>query len=247
MAMTPRWQAMIRLFGVQAAWTYERMAGIGVGHAAAPLLRDLYRDATPEARRAAVARSAEYFNCHPYLAGVAVGAVVRAERDRVPGPTITRLRTALSGPLGSLGDQLVWTGEVPALMGLTLAALPLAGWWAVLLAPVVHNLLRLRLTLWGLDLGLREGLAVGAALQRSWLPPAAVQLQQLAAFAVGLAIPVVLMWVLRDGPTRGVTVTVALSVIGALLMMAPATRTRVTGLRLGLGLLVLALLVIGGS
>lgn len=245
--MTPRWQAMIRLLGVQAAWTYERMAGIGVGHAAAPLLRDLYREATPEERRAAVARSAEYFNCHPYLAGVAVGAVVRAERDRAPGQTISRLRTALSGPLGSLGDQLVWTGEVPALMGLTLAALPLAGWWAVLLAPVVHNVLRMRLTLWGLDLGLREGLTVGAALQRSWLPRAADQLQRLAAFAVGLAIPVVGAWVLRDAPTGDALATLGLAAVGAFLMVAPGTRTRVTGIRLGLGLVVVALLLMGGT
>ena len=41
MALTPRAQTIIRLLGVQAAWTYERMAGIGVGHAAAPLLREL--------------------------------------------------------------------------------------------------------------------------------------------------------------------------------------------------------------
>lgn len=245
--MTTRWQTMVRLLGVQAAWTYERMAGIGVGHAAAPMLRDLYREASPEERRAAVARSAEYFNCHPYLAGVAVGAVVRAERDRTPGETISRLRTALSGPLGALGDQLVWTGEVPALMGFTLALLPLAGWWAVLLAPVVHNLLRLRLTLWGLDLGLREGLAVGAALQRSWLPRAADQLQSLAAFAVGLAIPVMAGWLARDAATTELLGTVAIALGGALLIVAPGTRTRVTGIRFGLGLVAVALLLMGGS
>lgn len=247
MALTPRWQTLIRLLGVQAAWTYERMSGIGVGHAAAPLLRDLYREATPEERRAAVARSAEYFNCHPYLAGVAVGAVVRAERDHAPGQTISRLRTALSGPLGALGDQLVWTGEVPALMGLTLVALPFAGWWAVLLAPVLHNGLRLRLTLWGLDLGLREGLAVGAALQRSWLPWAADRLQRLAAFAVGMAIPVVAGWAMGEVSTAGRLVTVGLSLLGAILMVAPFSRTRVTGIRLGLGLVLVALLILGGT
>ncbi|HRP08303.1 MAG TPA: PTS system mannose/fructose/sorbose family transporter subunit IID, partial [Gemmatimonadales bacterium] len=135
---------MIRLLGVQAAWTYERMSGIGVGHAAAPLLRELYRDRDPVERRAAVARSAEYFNSHPYLAGVAVGAVVSAERDGVPGAAISRLRTALSGPLGALGDQLIWAGEVPLLMGLALAAAPFIGWWSVVLVLLVHNLLRIR-------------------------------------------------------------------------------------------------------
>jgi PTS system mannose-specific IID component len=245
--MSPRWQTMIRLLGVQAAWSYERMSGIGVGHAAAPLLRELYRGATPGQRRAAVARSAEYFNSHPYLAGVAVGAVVRAERDEVPGATISRLRTALSGPLGSLGDQLVWTGEVPALMGLALALLPVIGWWSVVLVLIVHNSLRLRLTLWGLDLGLAEGLRVGAALEKSGLPGFARRLQRVAAATVGMAIPVTAVWLLGEVPEASMLEVGAVALVGAALTIAPQTRTRVTGLRMGIGLLVLALLVIGGT
>lgn len=245
--MSPRWQALYRLLGVQASWTYERMAGIGVGHAAAPLLRELYRDRDAADRRAAVARSAEYFNSHPYLAGVAVGAVVRAERDGIPGPLISRLRTALSGPLGALGDQLVWAGEVPALMGLALATVPLLGWWVVPTVLVVHNTLRVRLTMWGLDLGLREGLKVGAALERSWLPRAAGEVQRVAAFAVGLGVPVAASWLLEQATPRAVWATLAAALIGVLLLSSQATQSRVTGIRLGLGLVVLALLIIGGS
>jgi PTS system mannose-specific IID component len=244
--MSPRWQSLIRLLGVQAAWTYERMSGIGVGHSAAPLLRDLYRASEPAERRAAVARSAEYFNSHPYLAGVAVGAVVRAERDGVPGAVISRLRTALSGPLGALGDQLIWAGEVPAIMGIALAAVPVIGWWTVPLVLLVHNVFRLRLTLWGLDLGLREGLKVGAALERSWLPRAAGEAQRIAAFAVGLGVPVAVGWLLKDATTQTVWMTLAVALLGVVLLTAPSTRTRVTGVRLGLGLVVVALMIIGG-
>lgn len=244
--MSPRWQSLIRLLGVQAAWTYERMAGIGVGHAAAPLLRDLYRNSAPAERRAAVARSAEYFNSHPYLAGVAVGAVVHAEREGVPGPVISRLRTALSGPLGALGDQLIWAGEVPAVMGLALASVPLIGWWAVLAAVVVHNVWRVRLTLWGLDLGLREGLKVGAALERSWLPRAAGEAQRVAAFGVGLGVPIAVGWLLDRASSRTVGMTLVTALVGVVLLTAPSTRTRVTGVRLGLGLVVVALMIIGG-
>ncbi|HET9066693.1 MAG TPA: PTS system mannose/fructose/sorbose family transporter subunit IID [Gemmatimonadales bacterium] len=247
MALSPRWQALIRLYGVQAAWTYERMAGIGVGHAAAPLLRDLFRDRPSEERRQAVARSTEYFNCHPYLAGIAVGAVVRAEEQGVPGAAITRLRTALSGPLGAIGDQLIWTGEVPIVMGVALALLPMIGWWAVFAAVVVHNLLRFCLTLWGLDLGLAHGLGVGRALELSWLPPAARRAQRGAAFAVGLALPIVSVWLWRDGAPSGGLAVLALAIVGTVLVLSPLTRTRVTGLRVGLVLLAVALLVIGGS
>ncbi len=244
--MKPRTESLIRLLAVQAAWTYERMSGIGVGHAAAPLLRDLYATSSAEERRAAVARSAEFFNSHPYLAGVAVGAVVRAERDGVPGPAIVRLRTALSGPLGALGDQLIWAGEVPVLIGLALATVSWLGIWAVLLVVLVHNVFRLWLTAWGLDVGLREGLGVGAALQRSWLPGAAAQAQSAAAFAVGLAIPIV-AWRLLSGAEEGVIVgVVGGMLVGTALALSHLTRERVTGLRFGLVLLVVALVIVGG-
>lgn len=244
--MSARAKAVFRLLAVQSAWTYERMAGIGIGHAAAPLLEHHLAAQSVDARRAAVARSAEFFNSHPYLAGVAVGAVVRAEREGVPGPTILRLRTALSGPLGALGDQLVWAGLVPALIGLALATTPWIGAWAVLAAVVIHNALRLALTVWGLDLGLGAGLNVGAALQGSWLPRRADDAQRLSAFAVGLAVPVAGWFLLREEATTPVLGVVAIGLVGALLAVAPRTRARVTGLRVGLALIAVALLVVGG-
>ena len=243
--MTPRSQALLRLYGVQASWTYERLSGIGVAHAAAPMLREHFANRPVEVRRAAVARSAEFFNSHPYLAGIAVGAIVKAERDGVPGPVISRLRTALSGPLGAIGDQLIWAGEVPALIGFTLALVPWFGIWAVLMAVIVHNVLRFRLTAWGLDLGLREGLEIGTALQRSWLPGRAEDAQRLAAFAIGLAMPLAAWGLLTGLPLRGSFVMLAVVVLASFLAVAPATRSRVTGLRVGLALLALALIFVG--
>lgn len=244
--MKPRTDALVRLLAVQAAWTYERMSGIGVGHAAAPLLRDLYAEHSPAARRAAVARSAEFFNSHPYLAGVAVGAVVRAERDGVPGAVIVRLRTALSGPLGALGDQLIWAGEVPALIGVALALTPWWGAWTVVCVVIIHNSMRFALTAWGLDTGLREGLGIGAALQRSWLPHAAAQAQSAAAFAVGIAIPIV-AWRLLGGIGQTVLAgVIGCALLGTVLALSALTRERVTGLRFGFTLLVLALIIVGG-
>ncbi len=237
----------MRLLAVQAAWTYERMAGIGVGHASAPLLRDLYARADPAERRAAVARSAGFFNSHPYLAGVAVGAVVRAERDGTAPEQIVRLRTALSGPLGSLGDQLVWAGQVPALMGLALAAAPVIGVWTVVGVVVLHNIARIWLTSWGLDLGLREGLRVGAALQRSWVARRASDAQRLAAFAVGLGAPIAAWHLLRGASSGTIGAIVGTSVVGILVVLSPAARTRLNGLRIGLALLAAAVLAVGST
>ena len=245
--MKPRGEALLRLFAVQASYTYERMLGIGVGHASAPLLRKTLSARSARERHEAIARSADFFNSHPYLAGVAVGAEVKAEQDGAPGAVITRLRTALSGPLGSLGDQLIWAGWVPALVGFALATAPWAGLWAIVAIVVVHNALRFWLMSWGLDLGLREGLGVGAALQRSWLPRGAADAQRLAAFAIGLAVPIVARTVLVGVSLRQALPTVACGLVGALLTLAPFARTRITGLRFGLLLLGLAILVVGGS
>ena len=111
---------------------------------------------------------------------------------------------------------------------------------------VIHNVLRLRLTLWGLDLGLREGLKVGAALEQSWLPRVAGLAQRLAAFAVGFGTIVVAGWLL-DGRSDATRLGVAgIAVAGLLLLLSVATRTRVTGIRYGLVLIGLSLLVIGG-
>jgi mannose PTS system EIID component len=244
--MKPRTEALLRLFAVQASYTYERMLGIGVGHASVPLLRDVLATRSARARHEAVSRSADFFNSHPYLAAVAVGAEVRAEQDGRPGETITRLRTALSGPLGALGDQLIWAGWVPALVGFALAAAAWAGIWAVVAIVVVHNVLRVWLMSWGLDLGLREGLGVGGALQRSWLPRGADDAQRIAAFAVGLAIPIVLGQLLAGVAVTALLITVAVGLLGTVLALLPRTRTRVTGLRYGLVLLGLTILLVGG-
>lgn len=244
--MKPRSEALLRLFAVQASYTYERMLGIGVGHASMPLLRNVLATKSARAKHEAVARSADFFNAHPYLAGVAVGAEVKAEQDGAPSAVIARLRTALSGPLGSLGDQLIWAGWVPALVGLALAASTWTGIWAVVAIVVVHNGLRYRLMSWGLDLGLREGLGVGSALQRSWLPRGAEDAQRLAAFAVGIAVPIVAWRVLDGVAASAVAITLLLGVLGAVLSVSPATRSRFTGLRFGLLLLAVAVVYVRG-
>lgn len=244
--MRPRAEALLRLFAVQASYTYERMLGIGVGHASAPLLRNMLSARSARERHEAVARSADFFNSHPYLAAIAVGAEVKAEQDGVPGPVISRLRTALSGPLGALGDQLIWAGWVPALIGIGLIAAPWVGIWAIVGVVLVHNVLRLWLTAWGLDLGLREGLRVGAALQRSWLPRVADDAQRAAAFAVGVAVPIVAWRVLLQASAVDVVATAGAALVGVVLSLLSVTRARVTGLRFGLLLVVAALLAVGG-
>jgi len=195
--MTGRWRALWRLFAVQGAWNYERMLGIGMGYAAEPMLEDL-KSADPARHAEAAVRSAEFFNSHPYLAGLALGAVVRAEYDGLPGAQILRLRTALCSPLGALGDRFFWAGLVPACVGLALVFLT-AGFIGPALAGllILYNGIRVGTAVWGLATGLRSGSKVGAAIGRSWLPRAAEAIGPVAGLTMGIAIPLVAGWYLR--------------------------------------------------
>jgi mannose PTS system EIID component len=187
----------LRLFAVQGTWNYERMLGVGMGYAAEPLLEDL-KAVDPVRHGEAVVRSAEFFNCHPNLAGLALGATARAEYEAVPGAQIVRLRTALCSPLGSMGDQLFWAGLVPALVGVALAAIVLgAGWWAIAGFVLTYNAIRLWTSVWSLRTGMASGMRVGAAIGSSWLPRAVEWVAPAAGFALGLAFPLIAVWYLR--------------------------------------------------
>ena len=97
-----RFRMYLRLFAVQGSWNYETMLGNGIAFCIEPALRGLPGGMHGERYTEAIARQSRYFNAHPYFAGVAVGALARAELDNVSPELIERFRTALAGPLGQL-------------------------------------------------------------------------------------------------------------------------------------------------
>jgi mannose/fructose/N-acetylgalactosamine-specific phosphotransferase system component IID len=174
------------------------MLGVGMGYAAEPLLDDL-KTVDPVRHTEAVVRSAEFFNCNPNLAGLALGATARAEYDGVPGAQIARLRTALCSPLGALGDQLFWAGLVPLLVGATLVGVVLGvHWWALAGFLLLYNVARVATGVWSLRTGLDAGMGVGGAIAKSWISTAIERVGPAAGFAVGLAIPLVGRWYLEE-------------------------------------------------
>lgn len=235
--MNGRWRAFLRLFAVQGAWNYERMLGVGMGYAAEPLLEDL-RNADPARHAEAVVRSAEFFNCHPYLAGLALGATVRAEYDQVPGEQIIRLRTALCSPLGALGDQLFWSGILPALIAAALIALCFgAGAWVAVVFLLLYNLVRIATGIWSLRTGLAAGANVGREISQSWLPKAARRVGPAAALLVGLAAPLAGAWALQWGGGPQLAVAAAVAVLGVVLSLR--FRYTMTSVRFALGMIAL--------
>lgn len=190
--------ALARLVLVQACWTYERMQGIGLAYAMLPGLAVLLAN-EPARGRAALARASQFFNGNPYLGGVAVGALTRVELDGEPPEHVDRLRAALAGPLGAIGDQFFWAGTVPGaiallLLWVALGRSPLAG---LLVVVVGHLALRLLVGRWGLRIGWDHGARVGFALASSGFRRWAPGVGHAAAFLGGLALPVVAHWILR--------------------------------------------------
>ncbi|HWH02901.1 MAG TPA: PTS system mannose/fructose/sorbose family transporter subunit IID [Gemmatimonadales bacterium] len=229
--------AFLRLFTVQASWNYERLIGVGTGFAAEPLLRGLDADRY----RAALGRASRYFNSHPYLSGAGAGALARAEVDGVPAEQVERLRGALAGPLGSIGDRLVWAGWLPMLSALALTGVAWGrGLTAVAWFLVVYNLGHVALRWWALRAGWNYGPRVATALQEPWMRRAGQYLGPATALAFGLALPMVVQW--SGDAFRGwarITLAVAAAVAFGLLRWRPDI---LSGLRLGLVLVVIALI-----
>jgi mannose/fructose/N-acetylgalactosamine-specific phosphotransferase system component IID len=159
---------LLRSLAVQGSWNYQTLIGTGLAFVLVPALRHVHGD-DPARMRAALARHAELFNAHPYLAALAAGALARLEADGVPPETVARFKNAIRGSLGSLGDRLVWLMWRPA-CALLMVALLLAGagWWIAVLAFLVsYNALHLWLRTWGLRAGWRDGLQVARALREA--------------------------------------------------------------------------------
>jgi PTS system mannose-specific IID component len=233
----------IRTLIVQASWNYDRMVGVGVAYAMEPLLRDLPGGRSNGRYGAALRRVAGFFNAHPYLTGMAAGAMARAEHDGVSEAQADRLRNALIGPLGSVGDQLIWAGWLPlsAAVGL-IVAVTWSGLAGAVTFLVLYNLVHLTLRSWGLSVGWRAGMRVAGALGSRVLH-AGLRLGAVAAlFAIGLALPLVSSWLLQG---FGASERVSAGTVAALgLVLSRVLIPRVSGVRLGL-VLVLTATVVG--
>jgi mannose PTS system EIID component len=231
-------RALLRLFAVQGSYNYERMLGVGVGVAEEPLLRDLGDGKYGPA----VARGGHFFNAHPYMIGFAVGAAARAEHDGASPDQVERLREALCGPLGSIGDRLVWAGWLPFLSALTLSGIALGlGWRAVAAFLIVYNIGHVALRWWALKAGWTHGARVSVALHHPVLQKAGSWLGPAMAFAVGAALPLTARYL---GGAFDSWNRVALAIVAAVTFILMRWRGDIlNGLRLSLALCALALVV----
>lgn len=205
---------LLRTMAIQGSWNYELMVGNGVGFCVEPVLRRLPGGLDGPAYRAALARQSAYFNAHPYLASLAVGALARAELDQVAPARIERFRSALVGPLGSVGDRLVWASWLPAcsLIALLIFGLGASPLGVAVGFLVLYNIGHVGLRDWGLRAGWRHGMRVASALGHPVLQHGPRYIGRAAAVLGGFALPLAVHRAIGGGaPLSPVPVAVAVA------------------------------------
>lgn len=211
-----RLRMLLRSFAIQGSWNYRTLVGTGFAFALLPVLRAVY-GADTQALRSAVDRQAGLFNTHPYLSGIALGAVARLEAEGASPELIERFKAALRGSLGSLGDRLVWAGWRPACMLLSIVMLLLGAPWYVAIATflLAYNAGHVALRWWALRTGLRAGRTVAERVREARLEPLRDRIAQGATFLLGSALPLLAVDGLTGDPIR--PATALLAVVAAIL------------------------------
>jgi mannose/fructose/N-acetylgalactosamine-specific phosphotransferase system component IID len=191
-ARSTRAAMLLRSFSVQATWNYRTLMGAGFAYVMLPVLRALY-GTDGERLRDAIARHSSVFNCHPYLVGIAAGAVARMEMEGADPRLIDRFKAAVRGSLGSLGDQLVWAGWRPvcALLALLLLLVGMP-WWVVCGAFLIaYNAGHLAARIYGFRLGWMHGMGVAEKLRQPWVAEVQRRIATTGAFLLGVLLPLV--------------------------------------------------------
>jgi len=226
----------VRLLAIQGSWNYETLIGTGTGFCVEPALRLLPGGPDGEAYRAALARQSQYFNAHPYMAAVAVGALARAELDGEAPKQIERYRRALCSPLGSLGDRLVWAAWLPfcslvalGLFGLGAGPLLVVGGFLVL-----YNIGHFWLVIWGLRVGWREGLRVAPSLGTPILRHGPQVIGRAGAVLGMLALPLIFDRIAGSGPSGALRLAFGMLVAAVAAVVFVRLQGRLAGWKAGL-------------
>jgi mannose/fructose/N-acetylgalactosamine-specific phosphotransferase system component IID len=106
-----------RSFFIQNVWNYQSYISIGLCFSLTPVAKRLNKKKDDLIKF--MYRHLNFFNSHPYFASYALGAITRLEEEQIleerkEYSSIDRLKNALIGPLGAVGDQLVWANIKPA-------------------------------------------------------------------------------------------------------------------------------------
>ncbi len=101
----------------QSPFNYETMQSGGWVYAIHPAMAKIYNN-DPEILAAKYRQHFRFYNTHPWMGNIILGACLAIESTKEPDCTETAvdLRTALMGPLAGLGDSIIWV-ILPTVLG----------------------------------------------------------------------------------------------------------------------------------
>ena len=148
------------------------MQGEGFLFTLLPFLRRIEPD--PEKQKNLIRLSSGFMNAHPCLAPLALGAMLRrmAGEQELDEHEWQTWREGLCGPLGTVGDTLIWDGLKPLVFVLATIVLLLLGTAQNILLFSFVVLLLYNMPVWGLRLWeLKEGWNRGREVLRALEKP----------------------------------------------------------------------------
>ncbi len=129
---------------LQASFNYERMQAAGWLWAILPGLEKIHTD--KDDLSISMQHNLEFFNCHTYTVTFVMGLVLSLEQQKADINTIRSVRVAAMGPLGGIGDALIWFTLMPITAGIT-ANMTIAG---SIFGPILYFII-----IFGAQMGLR--------------------------------------------------------------------------------------------
>ncbi len=106
------WRALF----VQASFNYERMQACGWLYSLIPGLKKIHKN--KEDLSKSMTMHMEFFNTHPFLVTFIQGIVMAMEENKEDIETIRGIKIATMGPLGGIGDALIWLTLLPISAGI---------------------------------------------------------------------------------------------------------------------------------
>jgi len=182
-----------RSFFLQSTWNFERMQNLGFCYAILPVLKFLYKD--EDKLKEAIKRHLEFFNTHPYMAAAILGAVARLEEERKSGSIsidhINSVKTGVMGSYGAIGDSFFWGTLKPfaSLIGVMFAAFNQLS--APFIFLLIYNVPHLRMRIFGIYEGYREGINIFETIKRFNFTEVAKKIKILSVVLIGVLLAVI--------------------------------------------------------
>ena len=106
------WRSLL----LQASFNYERMQACGWLFSLLPGLKKIHKQ--KEDLVTSMSMHMEFFNTHPFLVTFIMGIVLAMEENKEDPETIRGIKVATMGPLGGIGDALIWLTLLPITAGI---------------------------------------------------------------------------------------------------------------------------------